>query len=86
MDQLELDAVLEQVMQTAIAAGREAAGGAASGDAYDRGQVMAYYNVLDVIKEQLDLLGIQLAQQGLNHYDPDELLRLSSPKQKEKAA
>ena len=75
-------AILEQVAQAAIAAARRCAAGAARGDEHDRGAVMAYYDVLDVIAQQRQVLDFQFHQRDLNDFDPEELLRLSAPKQK----
>lgn len=72
--------VLEEVMRMAIEAGREAAAQAASGDRHAAGQVFAYYNVLDVMKEQADLLGVKFDDAEVAAFDPDELIKISAPR------
>lgn len=73
-------AVVEEVMRAAINAAKVAAPKAAAGDRHAAGQVFAYHDVLDVLKEQCDLLGVVFADTGLQAFDPDELLVLASPK------
>lgn len=72
--------VLEEVMRAAVDAARKAALQAAGGDRHAAGQVFAYYNVLDVLKEQADLLGLAFADTGLQSFDPDELLEAAAPR------
>ena len=52
--------VLEEVMRAALDAARAAARQAAAGDRHAAGQVYAYHNVLDVFKQQADLLGMKI--------------------------
>ncbi len=68
-------AILEEAMYVAIDAGRESAARAAGGDVFAQGEVAAYYNVLDVIKEQAALAGVEFSDPALTAFDPDELLR-----------
>lgn len=72
------DAILEQVMQAAIEAGRDAARQA--GDERHAGRALAYYDVLDVIRQQMQVLGYEFEQKALNEFDPDELLSRMAPK------
>ena len=72
-------AIVEEVMRAAMEAGRRAAAQAASGDLHAAGQLFAYHDVLDVLKEQADLLGVVFAESELRNFDPDELLSLSVP-------
>lgn len=67
--------VIEELMTSAIAAGRDAALRAAAGDVVASGQVLAYYDVLDVLKEQAGQIGLVFADKTLAAFDPDELLR-----------
>lgn len=69
--QIDYRVILEEVLAAARAAALQAA---ASTDPLDRGRVMAYYDVLDVAKEQAELLGHSLADVGLPDFDPDSLL------------
>jgi hypothetical protein len=72
--------VLEEVMRAALNAARKATAQAAAGDRHAAGQVFAYYDVLDVLKEQINLLGLEFADTELAPFDPDELLRASAPR------
>jgi hypothetical protein len=73
--------VVEEVMRAAVDAARKAAAQAASGDRHAAGQVFAYYNVLDVLKEQAALAGVVFDDVELQGFDPDELLALAAPRQ-----
>lgn len=74
------DAILEQVVQVAIAAGREAARQA--DDPRHAGRALAYYDVLDVIWQQMQVLGYRFEQSALNAFDPDGLLAAMSCNQR----
>ncbi|MHB8920901.1 MAG: hypothetical protein ACYC3N_07690 [Halothiobacillus sp.] len=67
-------AILEGVMKAAIDAARQLADAAAAGDAFSQGEIMAYYDMLDVIKEQAELAGLEFEDKMLADFDPDELL------------
>jgi hypothetical protein len=41
----------------------------------DAGEVMAWYRVLELAKDEAEALGLPLAEIGLSDYDPAELLR-----------
>jgi hypothetical protein len=63
------------ILQAIVAAAREAALEAVgSGDPNAEAQVFAYYDILDVAKEQAELLEVPLADIGLADFDPDVLL------------
>lgn len=66
--------VLEEAMRAAIEAGRDAAARSVAGDARAAGEVMAYYNVLDVMREQASLLGVVFRERDVASFDPEELL------------
>jgi len=66
--------LLESVMKAAIDAARQLKEPAAAGDAFSQGELMAYYDILDVIKEQAELAGIEFNDPDLAEFDPDELL------------
>lgn len=72
--------VLEEVMRAAMESARKAAHQAAGGDRHAAGQVFAYHDVLDVLKEQAELLGIQFDDRELASFDPDELIRAAAPR------
>lgn len=66
--------VIEELASLCISAGLEAKADAARGSMEARGRLQAYYDVLDVLKGQSDLLGITFADKSLAKFDPDELL------------
>jgi hypothetical protein len=66
--------LLESVMKAAIDAARQLKEPAAAGDSFSQGEIMAYYDILDVIKEQAELAGIEFNDPELSDFDPDELL------------
>lgn len=72
--------VLEEVMRAALESARKAAQQAAGGDRHAAGRVYAYHDVLDVLKEQAELLGIQFDDRELASFDPDELIRAAAPR------
>ena len=72
--------IVEELMSLVVEAGKKAAGEAAFGDVHARGRLYAYHDVLDVLKEQAHLLGVDFADNSLRDFDPDELLRLSVPR------
>ena len=73
--------VLEEVMTHAIAAARRARAAAANGsDQHGEAMAFAYYDIVDIIREQADLLGIEWADQTLAGFAPESLLgRPASP-------
>ena len=73
--------ILEEVMRSAVDAARQAARQAAAGDRHAAGQVFAYHNMLDVLKEQADLRGVAFDDAELVAFDPDELIAASAPRQ-----
>lgn len=76
--------VLEEVMGAAINSARAACAEAAAGDSYAAGKVDAYYDVLDVFKEQAEVIGLEFFDATLRDIDPDELLRLIAKLQQDK--
>jgi hypothetical protein len=72
--------VLEEVMRAAMQAALRAATQAADGDRHAAGQVFAYHDVLDVFKEQAELLGMKISDAELAAFDPDQLIQLSAPR------
>ena len=72
--------VLEEVMRAALESARKAAVQAAAGNRHAAGQVFAYHDVLDVLKEQASLLGVQFDDRELAAFDPDELIRAAAPR------
>lgn len=72
--------VLEEVMRAAMDAALKAAPRAASGDKHAAGEVFAYYNALDVFKEQAEIVGMQISDRELAAFDPDALLKLAAPR------
>jgi len=66
--------VLEEVMTAAIDAARRAQHEGANGDPFQSGLLMAYYDVLDIIKTEADLSDLKFCDESLNAFDPDELL------------
>lgn len=72
--------VLEEVMRAAMQAALRAATQAADGDRHAAGQVFAYHDVLDVFKEQAELLGMKISDTELAAFDPDQLIQLSAPR------
>jgi hypothetical protein len=76
--------VLEEVMGAAINSARAACAEAAADDSYAAGKVDAYYDVLDVFKEQAEVIGLELFDATLRDFDPDELLRLIASLQQDK--
>lgn len=77
--------VLEQITRAMLKAGRQAADDAAQGKESPAGLALAYYDVLDVIKEQVRVHGYQFGS-DLDQFDPDELLQRMSPQKSAKAA
>ena len=74
--------VLEEVMAHAIAAARRARAAAADGsDPHGDAMAFAYYDIVDVIREQADLLGIEWADQTLASFVPESLLARATPRQ-----
>jgi hypothetical protein len=67
--------VLEEVMRAALDAARSAARQAAAGDRHAAGQVYAYHNVLDVFKQQAEVLGMQIDDRELAALNPDDLIK-----------
>ncbi len=66
---------LEEVMTHAIAAARRARAQAANGsDRYGEAMAFAYYDIVDVIGEQADLLGLEWADRSLADFVPESLL------------
>jgi len=63
--------VLEEIMYVAIDGAREALK-APQDDLFEQGRLMAYYDILDVIKEQAALLEVKFADQALADFDPDK--------------
>lgn len=72
--------VLEEVMVAALDSARSAAEQAATGDSYSAGKVDAYYDVLDVLKEQAELLGVKFDDVRLQRLNLDELFQASVKK------
>jgi hypothetical protein len=69
--------VLEEVMAHAIAAARCARAAAADGsDQQGEALAFAYYDMVDVIREQAELLGIEWADRTLADFVPESLLGL----------
>lgn len=66
--------VIEELASLCISAGLEAKADAARGNAEARGRLQAYYDVLDVLKAQADMLGITFADESVAKFDPNELL------------
>jgi len=73
--------VLEEVMRAAMLSALKAAVQAAAGDRHAAGQVFAYHDILDVFKEQAEVLGVKLADAELASFDPDTLLKLAALRQ-----
>lgn len=73
--------VLEQVTRAMLKAGRQAADDAAQGKEHPAGLALAYYDALDVIKEQVQVCGYRFGN-DLDAFDPDELLLRMAPKRK----
>lgn len=62
-------------MTHAIAAARRARAAAADGsDQHGEAMAFAYYDMVDVIREQADLLGIEWADRTLAVFVPESLL------------
>lgn len=67
--------VLEELMTHAIAAARRARAAAADGsEPHGEAMAFAYYDIIDVIREQADLLGIEWADRTLAGFVPESLL------------
>lgn len=66
--------VLEEVLGAAIEAALEARAKAA-GDPIERGQLMAYHDIISVAKEQAALLGLEFRDKNIAAFDPDDLLK-----------
>ena len=67
--------VLEELMTHAIAAARRARAAAADGsDPHGDAMAFAYSDIIDVIREQADLLGVEWADRTLAGFVPESLL------------
>ena len=71
----ESQVVIEEVMRAAMDAALKASARARSGDQHAAGQVYAYHNILDVFKQQADLIGLEIADTELAEFNPDVLLQ-----------
>ena len=70
----KLQALLEEIVGNAIIAGRAARRRYAT-DPNELAAVMAYYDIIDVAKEQAEILGIKFADRTIASFDADaELL------------
>lgn len=75
MNERALQAVLEQVLTAAIDGALDARK-KADKEPFERGRLMAYYDVITWAKEQAELMDITFADRTLAAFDPDkELLR-----------
>jgi len=75
-DQADYKIILREVLSTARTAALLAHGKA---DAFSRGQVTAYYDLLDVAATQAQAMDVPLLDLGLDAFDPVSLL--SPPRQ-----
>lgn len=66
--------VLEEVLRRAM---DDALKLQTSDSAYDRGQLFAYFGVLEWGKEQANIMGIEFADKELQAFDPYALLQKS---------
>ena len=66
-------------MRATILSARRAAARAAAGDRHAAGQVFAYHDVLSVLKEQAQLVGVRFDDAMVAGSDPDELIHTSAP-------
>lgn len=72
---IDLQVIIEAVVQSVRRSADKAAQSPAD---FDRGMVIAYHDVLDIIKEQAELLDVPLVDVAMAGFDPDSLLRRRS--------
>jgi hypothetical protein len=65
--------VLEEVLTAAIDSALQARRKAAT-DPFENGRLMAYYDVITVVQEQAELIGLKFADKNLTAFDPDKEL------------
>jgi hypothetical protein len=70
--QIDYQILLQEVVRTAKAAAEEGIG---KTDAESRALVFAYYDILDVVKTQAEIMEVPLSEIGLEGYDLDALLK-----------
>ncbi|CAI8883065.1 hypothetical protein [Methylocaldum szegediense] len=80
-NRIDLQVILEEIVNAAKEHGAEAARGERE---FDKGLAMAYYDVLNIAKEQAELLGVDPAEIGLADIDLEK--QLLRPKRKEATA
>jgi hypothetical protein len=66
--QIDYQVLLQEVVKTA----REAA--ASAKEQNQEALLFGYYDILDVIKTQAEIMAVPLAEIGLNGFDPEELM------------
>lgn len=70
-DQTDYGIILRELLTTARTAAQLAHGKA---DAFSRGQVAAYHDLLDVAATQAQAMDVPLSDLGIDSFDPDSLL------------
>lgn len=73
MSEQAAQAALEQVLTAAIDGARDARR-RADDDPFERGRLMAYYDVITWAQEQARVLGVEFADQTLASFDADKEL------------
>ena len=76
-------AVLEEVLLSAIDSARELRSSAQPGS-YDSGQIMGYYSIISFAKEQAAIMEVEFADKTIAAFDPDNEL-LGAPKARQPA-
>ena len=69
--QIDYQILLEEVVRTAKAAAEQAQ---AVDEPFEHGLRAAYYDILDVVKTQAEVMEVPLSEIGLGDFDPDSLL------------
>ncbi|AFL75028.1 hypothetical protein [Thiocystis violascens] len=67
--QIDYQILLEEVVRTAKAAAEQAVD-----EPFEHGLKAAYYDILDVVKTQAEVMEVPLSEIGLGDFDPDSLL------------
>ena len=66
--------VVEEVLTAAIDGARDARKNA-DADPFEKGRLMAYYDIITVAKEQAAIMEVEFGDKSIAAFDPDELLK-----------
>jgi len=80
--QIDYQILLQEVVRTAKAAAQDASG---RPDAQSRFTLLAYYDILDVVKTQAEIMEVPLSEIGLDGYDADALLAVQAAPRRQAA-